>query len=140
MKTKKTLIFSLIFIFTFSNVGLPLTLHVCSAMKTISFDKCEMCNEQESSAHSCCEKNIPDDVYKIKFEKKCCEAKVLGSPLTEKFLASEISKIDVKDFSHPEISIDKILNDEAIIKYCTTSSSPPFYINHLYLTNSILLI
>lgn len=142
MNKNKIFIYSLIFIFTLSNVGLPFTLHICSVMKTVSFEKCEMCREAETQTHSCCEMKRNIENYKIKFDKKCCESRVLASPLSDKFIPSEnLFKVsNIKTLEIVDLQADNLSEFYFTLKYYFDSSPPQLNLNNIYLINSILLI
>lgn len=143
MKKNRTFILLLLFAFTFSNVGLPFTVHFCAMMEKMNEEKCiSSTSETVQTEMTCCEKENKSIVNFSSFKKTCCESKIAAEPLNEKYLidSSILQKIEIKTpviFISPDILFTKLLPS----KNFSNNSSPPLQIsNGLYLVNSILLI
>ena len=97
MKKNRTFILLLLFAFTFSNVGLPFTVHFCAMMEKMSKEKCMSCKVQnELTENSCCEKENKAKINFSSFNMDCCESKIAAAPLTDEFISSsfEIQKME----------------------------------------------
>jgi len=142
MNIKKISILFLIFNFTFSNVGLPFTLHICNTMKTVSLDKCEMCKRNdERPKMSCCTEKHDEEINKVLFKTNCCHSKVLAKPIKDNFISSQFSlkKIEITSF----ISNAPILAESKInftFRFYFDTSPPIHYSNSLNILNSTFLI
>jgi len=142
MNIKKIFILFLIFNFTFSNVGLPLTLHICNTMKKVSLDKCEMCKRNdEKPKTSCCAEKHDEEVNKVSFKSNCCNSKVLAKPIKDNFISSQfaLKKIEITSY----ISNTLILTESEInntYSFYFNTSPPNNYLNSIYKLYSILLI
>jgi len=138
MKQKITT-YLLLSLFLFSIIGVPVSLHYCQMMKSISFQSCGMC---EKKITGCCK----DDDAGVRINSiendSCCNTRYVAEPLTEKYISSlsEIQKFDIKIFINI-IPAQNLLSDVVTKVNRVLDNSPPVtYSNTLYLTNSILLI
>lgn len=143
MKKNRTTILFLLFAFTFSNVGLPFTVHFCAMMEKMSKEKCMSCrNQTEQIERSCCDKENKEKVRLSSFGMNCCESKIAAEPLNEKFISSSFGllKIEYKIFQYsiPENIYFLQINFDR--NFISDTSPPITYSNNLYLNNSILLI
>ena len=136
---RKIITYLLLSVFLFSTIGVPVTMHYCQMMNSISFESCGMC-EKELSA--CCK----DDDYGTSINSIendfCCNTKLVAEKSNEKYISSSsvIQNIDIKSFvfTIPAIhSLSDIVNKISVI---SDTSPPSAYSNTLYLNNSILLI
>jgi hypothetical protein len=136
----KVVTYFLLTVFLFSTIGVPVTIHFCQMMNTVSFQSCGMCEKVETE--SCCNGNSSKVTLSSRQNDNCCSSKIIADPLTEKFISafSEIQKIDVKSIIY--ILPSEILLSENIINtnYASDNSPPQTFSNSLYLSNSILLI
>jgi hypothetical protein len=137
MKQKITT-YLLLSLFLFSIIGVPVSLHYCQMMDSVSFQSCGMC---EKKITGCCK----DDDAGVRINSiendSCCNTKYVAEPSTEKFLSSltEIQKFDIKIYIN-NIPAEKLLSDVAKVSCASDNSPPDTYTNTLYLNNSILLI
>jgi len=142
MNIKKIFILFLIFNFTFSNVGLPLTLHICNTMKKVSLDKCEMCKRQdEKPKTSCCAEKHDEEINKVSFKSNCCDSKVLAKPIKDNFISSQFALKKIETTSY--ISNVPILAESKIyftFRFYFDTSPPIHYSNSLNILNSTFLI
>ncbi len=143
MKKNRIFILLLLFAFTFSNVGLPFTVHFCAMMEKMSEEKCmKSLSPTVQTEMTCCDKENKSKVNFSSFKENCCESKIAAEPLKEKYLidSSILQKIELKT-SAIFISDDILLSKVFLAKNFSNNSSPPSQIsNELYLVNSILLI
>ena len=136
---RKVITYFLISVFLFSTIGVPITLHYCRMMESVSFQSCEVCEKQSSN---CCKNDEYGTIVNSINNSDCCNTKLVAEPSSEKYISSsfDIQKIDVKIF------VFTILSDHSLSVIVTKGSlisdtSPPtLYSNTLYLNNSILLI
>lgn len=101
-----------------------------------------MCREAEVQTHTCCEVNKDVENYKIKFDKKCCESKVITSPISDKFISPENS-FKASNIKTPEVvdfQANNLIDFDSVQKFYFDSSPPQLISNNIYLINSILLI
>jgi len=137
MKQKITT-YLLLSLFLFSIIGVPVSLHYCQMMDSVSFQSCGMC---EKKITGCCK----DDDAGVRINSiendSCCNTKYVAEPSTEKFLSSltEIQKFDIKIYIN-NIPAEKLLSDVTKVSCASDNSPPDTYTNTLYLNNSILLI
>jgi hypothetical protein len=135
---EKVITYLLLTLFLFSTIGVPISLHYCQMMKSISLQSCGMC---EKEITGCCK----DDDSRIRINSiendTCCNTKYVAEPSTEKFLSSltEIQKFDIKIYINT-IPAEKLLSDVTKVSCALDNSPPDTYTNTLYLSNSILLI
>ncbi|MDP2363327.1 MAG: hypothetical protein Q8M94_06110 [Ignavibacteria bacterium] len=136
---RKIITYMLLSVFLFSTIGVPVTLHYCQMMNSVSFQSCGMC-EKESS--TCCK----DDDYGTSINSYgngfCCDTKLVAEKSNEKYISSSsiIINIDIKPFVFTipaNHSLAHIVNKISVI---SDTSPPAAYSNILYLNNSILLI
>ncbi len=139
MKRKVTTYF-LLSVFLFSTIGVPVTIHFCQMMSSVSFQSCGMCEEEKTS--SCCNDDIMGVALVSYNNDPCCSTKIIADPLTEKFISvfSEIQKVDVKSFVYLLPSEALLSVNITNINFPSDNSPPETFSNSLYLYNSILLI
>ena len=140
MMKKKISILSLAILFFASTVGLPFVLHYCEMMESVSFEVCEMHNVQSSSV-SCCETKNEADVFLTNGYDQCCSTKLVDLSVKDNFVISKsdlISKTQLPVVLC--ININSDLSKISSAKFYTDTSPPPISDNHIYLTNSVLLI
>lgn len=137
---RKVYILTLLGIFFISTTGLPMTVSICSMKDMQASGQCEMAmNEMDGKCH---DDKSTGDVNVTKDIPACCQIKIVDNNITDNFISSSndigtktpakiIFISDINIFT-PEINLSN--NDY-------TSGSPPLISdNHIYLTNSILLI
>jgi hypothetical protein len=137
---RKVVTYFLLSVFLFSTIGVPVTIHFCQMMSSVSFQNCQMCEKEETTM--CCNDKQSGESLASSQNDDCCTTKIIADPLTEKFISafSEIQKLNAK-------SIVCLLPSEALIDINATNtnfpsdnSPPETFSNSLYLYNSILLI
>lgn len=135
----KVVTYFLLTVFLFSTIGVPVTIHFCQMMNTVSFQSCGMCEEATSD---CCDNEESGTTVVSNSNDFCCDTKIIADPLTKEYVSAiyEIQKNDVKSFVY--IIPSEILLSENIINtnYASDNSPPQTFSNSLYLSNSILLI
>jgi len=111
-------------------------------MKTVSFQKCNACENINATEHSCCAVEFVENVVSVKSNNDCCESIILITPLTDKYLVSEKSaNLIAENFPVLYAILNEQTSDKNIShNYYFDSSPPPLNSNHIYLTNSTLLI
>jgi hypothetical protein len=137
---KKISILTLAFLFFASTTGLPLVLHYCKMMESVTFEVCEM-HQGEVIKTSCCEAQSDSKIYITNGYDPCCSTKLVDSSLKDNFVVSKtdlVTKVQLPVILFINLNIDFSLYSSN--KFYTDTSPPPLLDNHLYLTNSILLI
>ena len=129
----------LLSVFLFSTIGVPVTLHYCQMMNSVSLQSCGMC-EKESS--DCCK----DDNYGTTINSVengfCCDTKFIAEPSSEKYISSsyEVQKIEYKILIFV-LPLNEYLYDVVSNTTFTSDTSPPLtHSNAIYLNNSAFLI
>lgn len=135
----KVITYFLLSIFLFSTIGVPITVHYCRMMNSVSFQSCGMCQKESSD---CCKDDYHGTILNSIENGFCCNTKFIAEPLSEKYISSsfEIQNTDVKTFVFTILSdhsLSVIVNKRSFI---SDTSPPPAYSNTLYLDNSILII
>jgi hypothetical protein len=140
MIKRKIFILTLTFLFFVSTTGLPLVLHYCEMMESVSFEICEMHNNQAAET-PCCESEKTAEIYFTSGYDNCCSTKLVDSSVKDNFVVSKseiISKIQL-----PVVLVINLTSHLSLFSsnnIFTDASPPPLIDNHLYLTHSILLI
>jgi hypothetical protein len=136
---KKISILTLTFLFFTSTTGLPLVLHYCEMMESVSLEICDKHKEKVVKT-SCCEDVNNAEVYFTNGYDPCCSSKLVDAKVKDNFVTVK-TELSQKVLS----SIILVLNRDNNYSFSSfnkfyTDTSPPPLINNLYLTNSILLI
>jgi len=137
---KKISILTLAFLFFASTTGLPLVLHYCKMMESVTFEVCEM-HQGEVIKTSCCEADNKAEVYFTNGYDPCCSTKLVDSSVKDNFVISKtdlVTKVQLPVITFINLNLD--LQDFTSNNFSTDTSPPPLIDNHLYLTNSTLLI
>lgn len=139
MMKKRIFILSFIALFVVSTTGLPITYHLCKAMKSVSLQACGMCNNKSSD---CCKAENYENKILVNENEFCCNTKFVANPLTEEYISisSDIQKIDLKIFVFTISSENLFSLNVTKNSYVLDNSPPRTYSNSLYLNNSVLLI
>ena len=141
---KKISILTLLLLFFVSTTWLPLSIHFCNMMKKEVSNTCKMHNSEkmmEDMHSNCCKKNDNKKTETIK-KSDCCKLETVIAGVTDSFISykTETDNASLNQL----IPVSNIsLNEESlkISDYSFFDTSPPLLqSNHLYLTNSILLI
>ena len=137
---RKIITYFLLCIFLFSTIGIPVTIHFCQMMDTVSLQIYGRCEKEKTA--SCCNDNIFGLTKVSNQNDECCSTKIIADPLTEKFISafSEIHKVDVKSFVYLFPSEVLLSVNVTHLNFASDNSPPDTYSNSLYLNNSILLI
>jgi len=140
MMKKRISILTLALLFFVSTTGLPLIVHHCEMMESVSLEGCEM-HKIKIPKTSCCEEENDSDTYFSKAYDQCCLVKIVDSSVKDNFI---VFKNDLsKETQLPIISTTNICNFISLnsSKEFYTDTSPPLLSNnHIYLTNSTFLI
>lgn len=138
---RKVYISLLITLFALANVGLPFTLHFCQMMDSVSLESCSACSK-DVEKKSCCEEDNSAIVNFTSGKDKCCETKLIASPINEQFLLIKIESAK-ESFKITEVVISDeftISVDKSSYHISQNSSPPPETQNHIYIINSVFLI
>lgn len=136
---QKIITYFLLFVFLFSTIGIPITIHYCQMMSSVSFQSCGMCEKETSD---CCKDEDSGKTVVSNQNDSCCNTKIVSNPLTEKYISTfyEIQKVDVKALIYI-LPLGILLSENSTNTNFASDNSPPdTYSNSLYLNNSILLI
>lgn len=136
---RKISILTLAFLFLASTTGLPLILHYCQMMESVSLEVCEM--HKEIIVSSCCDEENENEISFTSIQNPCCSDKIVDSSVKDNFVISKtdlLSKIQLPVVLFINFNFD--LSEISSNKFYTDTSPPPLIDNHLYLDNSILLI
>ncbi len=131
---KKISVISLILLFFISTVGLPFVINVCD----MSDDSQQESDEMNSKVAA-----NQNDTHSVSIIKEdCCKTEIIDKSISDQYL-----KIDTKNNSYQNIitlitqSFSEYNNTLSnSYKYFSDSSPPAPINNHIYLSNSILLI
>lgn len=137
---RKIYILILLSIFFISTTGLPLTVNICSMKNLQSPKQCKM--HMDNMQGKCHTDKSAGAVNMTKGMPVCCQIKIVDNTITDNFISlvnDTATKAPVKI-----ILISGIINCTSeiyLLNNINTSGSPPLLSdNHIYLTNSILLI
>ena len=129
-------------VFLVSTTGLPLSLHVCSMKGLTSASSCKM-HKVMKEDHSCCSKEEESQV-KLNLDNydSCCQFKVVEKNNSDQIISINNDFGSVKNLKVPvSVTADFYQSPEVSIQFSYKNTSPPpLADNHIYLTNSILLI
>jgi hypothetical protein len=132
-KAIKIFTIGIILLFTISTVGIPVELHICKTMNSISFNSCPMCNNDYTYGK-----------IVLSRENTCCKDEVVASPLKTYYLISKDenpdSRIVLDLISFPTVSGYYQYNFVAFNLNSHEKSPPGISANPLFLTNRNLLI
>lgn len=136
---RKVITYFLLSVFLFSTIGIPVTLHYCQMMNSVSFQSCGMCQKESSD---CCKDDNYGTILNSVENGFCCDTKFIAEPSSEKYISSsfEIQNTDVKTFVFTIPSDHSLLAIVTKRSVISDTSPPTSYSNTLYLDNSILLI
>jgi hypothetical protein len=134
---KNYFILTLALLFFASTTGLPLVLHYCQMMESVSLEVCEMHKQNKTC---CCETGNNEIRFTKGFD-PCCSTKLLDKSVKDNFV---VSKPDL--LSKAQLTIVLLINQNIDFSFYlsntfyTDTSPPPLLNNHLYLNNSVFLI
>ncbi|HEX9253261.1 MAG TPA: hypothetical protein VF870_13530 [Ignavibacteriaceae bacterium] len=135
----KIITYTLISVFLFSVIGVPISLHYCDMMNLISLQSCGMCDLKTST---CCDDDNSNPIVKSENDVSCCTNKIIAASSNEKYLTViyEVQKTEAKSFVFATPK-QQYFTEELSNKTFSSDISPPLnYSNSIYLNNSILLI
>ena len=142
---RKIITYTLLSVFLFSIIGVPISRHYCEMMQKKSISSCEICADEMANAPiSCCEdeqNNYSETISSI--NSNCCQTEFVFNKIEDEFL---INKADINLFSSLEnvihyVSITPAAQQVDLANSFYNDSSPPFLINpEIHITNSALLI
>lgn len=141
----KIITYTLISVFLFSVIGVPISLHYCKMMHQKTISPCEMCKaEIEKNVTSCCNEEAQEyNVTIFADTPLCCQSEFVYNKVEDNFIFnnSDISFFtSIEKLFHP-ITILSTSTDFLLRESYFCDSSPPFLINpEINITNSILLI
>ena len=134
---KKISIISLILVFFVSTTGLPLTVNICSFMDTPKANLCEMhSNNKTCETHKVL---VQTELTK----EDCCKTELIDKSICDKYLQVNTQNNNLNQNLIAVTNTDFHINYNSItnsIKFFINSSPPTLINNHIYLSNSILLI
>ncbi|MEO8233110.1 MAG: hypothetical protein ABI638_12565 [Ignavibacteriota bacterium] len=142
---RKIITYTLLSLFLFSIIGVPISLHYCEMMQQKSISSCEICADDMSNVKSsCCEdeqNNFSETISSP--NPNCCQNEFVYNKIDDEFL---INKSNINLFSLLENVIQLVVLTPATQQVELThsfysDSSPPFLINQdIHITNLALLI
>ncbi|MDZ7763597.1 MAG: hypothetical protein U5K00_04115 [Melioribacteraceae bacterium] len=144
---RKITILSLIFLLTLSTSGMPLILHYCGSMGSLTLwdsinfgEQCEM-HSPKINLNSCCESETGDFTKIVSDYDNCCEDLIIDNSVKDNFLSS---KTEVKSSITLTtlLPVNYELNTSSISHNLSIEDrSPPNLSNNkVYLSNSVFLI
>jgi fibronectin type 3 domain-containing protein len=138
MKTgNKILITIFISVFILSSTGLPLSLHLCKMMESVSVESCQMCSVRITE--TCCSSE-----YEVNFNSgttSCCDTKIAAEPLEDDYVTVKVNLDNVTDYFVTYISLTELNSDNNYHSDIFYGESPPGKYGHeIYLLNSTFLI
>lgn len=142
---RKIITYTLLTVFLFSVIGVPISVHYCAMMKQKSISSCEICEvEKEKVISSCCELEQNNYSKKINsFKSNCCKEDLLYNKIDDEFL---LNKTEFNFFTTLENVLHIADSFQTVEQLYTpqnlySDSSPPFLINpDIHITNSAILI
>lgn len=144
---RKITILSLILLFTLSTSGMPLILHYCGSMGSLTLwdsinlgEQCEM-HSPKVNLNSCCESETGDLTKIVSNYDNCCEDLIIDNSVKDNFLSSktEVKSSITLTILFPvnyELSTNSISHNLSI----EDRSPPNLSSNKIYLSNSVFLI
>lgn len=144
---KKINILSLIFLFTLSTTGMPLIMHYCGSMDSISLwnsiqfgEYCEM-HSQRVEEPSCCESTQDKSADNIEYPEECCEDYVIDNSVKDTFFSSKLELNIYKEIISIIALSNNLIETKSENNICITDHSPPLIANNkIYLSISVFLI
>lgn len=141
---KKISILTVLLLFFVSTTGLPLSIHFCKMIKkeVNSTCKMQMTEKKMEDMHSTgCENKNEDESVSAK-KQNCCKVETIIAGVQDSFISGKTeAENNLTNQLFPIAEIPVVLISEEISTYSFIDTSPPLqHNNHLYLTNSILLI
>ena len=133
---KKISVISLILLFFISTIGLPLSINICSMMGTVHASLCKMNSECENEIY-----NPSFNSESIKSD--CCKTEIIDKSIHDQYLQNNIKKLNLNQYKILALNSDIPVDNSLLIspvKYFNDTSPPPLLNNHIYLSNSVLLI
>ncbi len=135
-----SLIIAFTALFLVFNIGLPVVLHYCEMMKTVSSDSCGMCDT---------EKNNHNDLALSKGESSCCQTVIAAESNKVEFLQTQKNEVTKLHPPKADSITPSVINglhsfalDEPIINAQTlnlTLHSPPLIEDIPIFTSSLLI-
>jgi len=144
---RRVLILSLIFLFTLSTTGMPLIMHYCNMMESLTLwnsielgDGCQM-HSKKINETSCCDIENDFNSTIVNQYDDCCQDFIVDSSVKDNFVSSK-TELNISQETISIVSIDNDLfeiNSEK--RTFKTDHSPPLITsNKIYLSISVLLI
>lgn len=137
--------YTLLSVFLFSIIGVPISLHYCEMMQQKSISSCEICvDEMANIKSSCCEdeqNNYSETISSL--NSNCCQNEFVFNKIDDEFV---INNLDISLYSLLENVIQQVVltptaQQVELAHSFYNDSSPPFLINpEIHITNSALLI
>lgn len=141
MKINKKILFTVLFLFTLSNTGLPVIFHVCNMMNEVTLESCGMCEAKLDEMRHSHEEHSSLKIGRDASD--CCSYKTVEKSIKDNFISAVSGNMVVNAVDNiapiVESDIDLSCSHENLFEI--SDGSPPGQSdNHIYLTNSILLI
>jgi len=144
---KKIYILSLIFLFTLSTTGMPLMMHYCGSMDSLSLwssiqfgEYCEM-HSPKVEELSCCESTQDKSADNFEYPEGCCEDYIIDNSVKDTFLSSKIELNIYKEIISIISFSDNLIEIASDKNIFNTDHSPPLITNNkIYLSISVFLI
>lgn len=135
MMTKRIIILTFCMLFLVSTTGLPITIHFCRMLSSVSVNKkCSMCGMERKQENSAQGTSIKKPMS------SCCHTETFNNNVKDNFLSFN-TEMNFHSFSVMMICPVECSFCSYISSTQFTNTSPPGLLsNNLYLFNSILLI
>ena len=138
MMKKRIFILTLILFFFTSTTGLPIVLHYCEMMESVSLEVCKI-HKQENIKTFCCEKE-KDEIRLTNGYDTCCSVKLVNPSVKDDFviLKTEVTKQTLITFILPDFTAN--INNVNNTIFFNDTSPPLNKGNSVFLLNSSFLI
>ncbi len=87
-KLRKKILPVLLLLFTISNIGVPLSIHFCKSMQSVSLKSCSACGN-----------HLDKNLVSFSKVKGCCENRLAAKPITDEYLSvkADLKEIKISD-------------------------------------------
>ncbi len=144
---KRVFILSLIFLFTLSTTGMPLIMHYCNTMESLTLwnsielgNGCKM-HSKKINETSCCDIENDFNSTLVKQKDDCCQDFIVDNSVKDNFVSSKTESI-ISTELNSILSFDtNLLTNKFSKTLLIEDRAPPFLsTNKVYLSISVFLI